>query len=261
MEAIFSLAWPGLALALAFTSTIWVGSVIRRDASTVDVFWGLGFVMLAWFYRSQVPQESFRQLLVPILVTIWGGRLAWHILRRNQGKGEDYRYAAMREKWGARFPWISLGTVFWLQGALFWLIAMPLLQIQISRRPTGWTWLDTLGTVLFAVGFFFEVVGDHQLARFKADPRNGGQVMDRGLWRYTRHPNYFGDATLWWGFGCLALATEGSIWTLISPLLMTFLLVKVSGVALLEKGLGSSKPGYSEYVRRTSAFVPWPPRR
>lgn len=260
MESILSLALPGLALALAFTSVIWVGSLIRRDASTIDVFWGLGFVMLAWFYFSQVPQESLRQILVPILITVWGGRLAIHILKRNEGQGEDYRYAAMREKWGSRFPWVSLMTVFWLQGVLFWIIAMPLLQVQVSRRPLGWTWLDSLGVGLFAVGFFFEAVGDLQLARFKADPTNKGQVMDRGLWRCTRHPNYFGDATLWWGFGCLALATQGSSWTLISPVLMTFLIVKVSGVALLEKGLGSSKPDYSDYVRRTSAFLPRPPR-
>ncbi len=254
------LAVPGLAAALGLTTLVWAVSLVKRDASIIDVFWGLGFVMLAWLYRGLAPVESFRQTLVPVLVTLWGLRLAGYILWRNWGTSEDYRYAAMREKWGRRFPLLSLGIVFWLQGFLFWLVAMPLLQIQISRTPAGWTWLDLLGLALFGVGFFFEAVGDLQLARFKADPANRGTVMDRGLWRYTRHPNYFGDATLWWGFGCFALATSGSLWSLIGPLLMSFLIVKVSGVALLEKGLGDTKPKYRDYVRRTSAFFPRPPR-
>ena len=260
LEPILELALPGFAAALGFTTLIWLGSLVKRDVSIVDIFWSLGFVMLAWLYRSQVPIESFRQTLVPALVTIWGLRLSLYILWRNAGHGEDYRYAAMREKYGKRFPLLSLAIVFWLQGALFWLVGMPLLQVQASTTPTGWTWLDGLGVALFAIGFFFESVGDLQLARFKADPANQGKVMDRGLWRYTRHPNYFGDATLWWGFGCFALATAGSLWTLVGPVLMSFLIVKVSGVALLEKGLGNTKPKYREYVRRTSAFFPWPPR-
>ena len=259
-EQIVALALPGLAAALALTTLVWLTSVFKRDVSIIDIFWSLGFVMLAWLYRSHVPIESFRQTLVPVLVTVWGLRLAGYILWRNAGTGEDYRYAAMRDKWGPRFQWISLVIVFWLQGFLFWLIAMPLLQIQISRTPAGWTWLDVAGCALFAVGFFFEAVGDFQLARFKADPANQGKVMDRGLWRYTRHPNYVGDATLWWGYGCFALATTGSLWTLIGPILMSFLIVKVSGVALLEKGLEDTKPKYRDYVRRTSAFFPWPPR-
>ncbi len=260
IESITSLAWPGLAIALALTTGVWLASVVKRDASIIDIFWGLGFVTLAWFYRSQAPLETFRQTLVPMLVTLWGLRLAIHILWRNRGQGEDYRYAAMRQKWGARFPLVSLLTIFWLQGVLFWLIGMPLLQVQASRQPMGWTWLDLLGLGLFVVGFFFEAVGDYQLARFKADPANKGKVMDRGLWRYTRHPNYFGDATLWWGFGCFALATLGSLWTLISPVLMTGLIIKVSGVALLEEGLQQTKPQYRDYIRRTSAFFPRPPR-
>ena len=260
MDQFGTLAWPGLLVALGLTTLVWLTSLIKRDASIIDIFWGLGFVTLAWFYRSQVPLETFRQTLVPMLVTLWGLRLALYILWRNRGHGEDYRYAAMRQKWGARFPLVSLLTIFWLQGVLFWLIGMPLLQVQASRQPMGWTWLDSLGLALFAIGFFFEAVGDWQLARFKADPAHKGKVLDRGLWRYTRHPNYFGDATLWWGFGCFALATDGSLWTVISPALMTLLIIKVSGVALLEKGLGDTKPQYRDYVRRTSAFIPWPPR-
>lgn len=259
IEQITALAWPGLAVALGLTSLVWLASLVKRDASIIDIFWGLGFVTLAWFYRSRIPVDSFRQTLVPLLVTLWGLRLAIYILWRNRGRDEDYRYVAMRKKWGARFPLLSLVIVFWLQGFLFWVIGMPLLQVQISRQPIGISWLDLVGLGLFAIGFFFEAVGDFQLARFKANPANKGKVLDRGLWRYTRHPNYFGDATLWWGFGCFALATPGSSWTLISPLLMSLLIIKVSGVALLERGLGSTKPEYRDYVRRTSAFFPWPP--
>ena len=261
IEQVTALAWPGLLVALGLTTLVWLVSLIKRDASIIDIFWGLGFVTLAWFYRSRVPIESFRQTLVPLLVTLWGLRLATYIFWRNRGQGEDYRYAAMRQKWGSRFPLLSLFIVFWLQGFLFWLIGMPLLQVQVCRQPTGWSWLDLLGLTLFAVGFFFEAVGDWQLARFKADPTNKGKVLDRGLWRYTRHPNYFGDATLWWGFGCFAFATTAGLWTLFSPILMSLLIIKVSGVALLEKGLTEAKPQYRDYVRRTSAFLPRPPRR
>ena len=261
IEPITALAWPGLAVAVGLTTAVWLASLAKRDASMIDIFWGLGFVTLAWFYRSRVPVDSFRQTLVPLLVTLWGLRLSIYILWRNRGHGEDYRYAAMREKWGAAFPLWSLVIVFWLQGFLFWVVGMPLLQVQVSRQSSGWSWLDLLGLTLFAIGFFFEAVGDFQLARFKANPANKGEVMDRGLWRYSRHPNYFGDATLWWGFGCFALSTPASSWTLVSPLLMNLLIVKVSGVALLERGLGDTKPKYRDYVHRTSAFFPWPPRR
>jgi steroid 5-alpha reductase family enzyme len=258
---IFGLALSGLLAALTLTTLLWLLSLVKKDASIIDIFWSWGFVLLAWIYRSQVPLESFRQTLVPILVTIWGIRLSLYILWRNWGEDEDYRYAAMRAKYGSNFPILSLGIVFWLQGVLFWLVAMPLLQVQIGRHPGGWTWLDAVALILFGVGIFFETVGDMQLAAFKADPANRGKVLDSGLWRYTRHPNYFGDATVWWGLSCFALATSGSLWTLVSPLLMTFLIIKVSGVALLEKGLGDTKPKYRDYVRSTSAFFPWPPRR
>ena len=253
-----STALVGLAAAAALMTLVWVVSLVKRDASIIDIFWGPAFALLAWVYWAAVPGQGARRLLVPVLVTVWALRLAGYILWRNRGGGEDYRYAAMRSKYGRAFPALSLVIVFWLQAALAWLIAMPLLQVQ--RAGAGLGWLDGLGLALFAVGLFFEAVGDYQLARFKGDPSNRGKVMDRGLWRYTRHPNYFGDATLWWGLACFALATPGSAWVLPSPVLMTFLLLKVSGVALLEKGLGSTKPGYEEYVRRTSAFLPRPPR-
>ncbi len=255
----FDLATPGLLAALGLTFSLWLLSLARRDASIVDIFWGLGFTALAWLYREIGDADSLRATLVPLLVTLWGARLAIHIGVRNHGRGEDPRYQAMRRKWGRKFPLVSLGTVFWLQAFLMWLIAVPLLEIQRSDAP--WSASDWLGLLLFATGFLFEAVGDLQLTRFRKDPANAGKVMDRGLWRYTRHPNYFGDATLWWGFGFFALGAGAGLLPLLSPLLMNFLLLRVSGVTLLEKGLVESRPGYREYTRRTSAFFPWPPLR
>ena len=253
-------ALGGLAAVSGLMTAVWLISLPKRDASIIDIFWGPAFAVLAWFYWVAGSAGATRQLLVPILVTIWALRLAIYILWRNRGGGEDYRYAQMRQKYGRAFAPVSLVIVFWLQAVLAWLIGMPLFQVQRAAVPAGLSWLDLLGIALFAIGLFFEAVGDYQLARFKADPANRGKVMDRGLWRYTRHPNYFGDAALWWGLTCFAFATPGSAWVAFSPVLMTFLLLKVSGVALLEKGLGSTKPGYEEYVRRTSAFLPRPPR-
>lgn len=250
---------PGLLLVLGLAFVVWLVSLVRRDASLADACWGLGFVALAWLYRDLGDAESLRAALVPALITIWGARLSAHILWRSRGRGEDPRYAAMRRRWGARFPLVSLFTVFWLQAAVLWIVALPLLQVQTAPAP--WSWLDGLGVALFVAGFAFEAVGDLQLLRFRADPANRGRVLDRGLWRYTRHPNYFGDATLWWGLGCLALATPGGAWTLAGPALMTFLLRRVSGVTLLEKGLHETRPGYRDYVTRTSPFLPRPPRR
>ena len=249
----------GLAIVLGLMTVVWLVSLGKRDVSIVDIFWGLGFVVLGWFYFSHGDPSGGRQTLVPTLVTLWGLRLAIYIGWRNHGKGEDYRYAAMRKKIGKPFPWLSLVTVFWLQAVLLWLIAMPLYQVQrVANAPLGW--LDGVGLVFFGLGLFFETVGDLQMARFKADPCNRGKVLDRGLWRYTRHPNYFGDATVWWGLSCFALATPGSAWTVFSPILMTFFLLRVSGVTLLEKSLSCTKPAYADYVRRTSAFFPRPPK-
>jgi len=251
----------GLAAAVAMMILVWIASVLRRDASIVDSFWGLGFALLGWVYFLTIDAHTLRGVVVVFLVTVWGLRLTAHITWRNWGEGEDYRYRAMRARWGGRFPWVSLFTVFLLQALILWAISTPLFQAQQASLPRGLAVLDWLGLGCFAVGLFFEAVGDWQLARFRAEPTNKGEVLDRGLWRYTRHPNYFGDAMVWWGFFCFALATPGSLWTLYSPLAMTLLLLKVSGVSLLEQKLRDSRPGYRDYVRRTSAFVPWFPKR
>jgi steroid 5-alpha reductase family enzyme len=253
-------ALAGLGAILTALTLVWVLSVKRRDASIADVCWGLGFVLLAWLYCLLSPTMTSRAWLVAALVTIWGVRLSLHILRRNHGHGEDPRYRAMRASHGPAFWWRSLFTVFWLQGALLWFVALPLLVAVHAARPAALTAVDVLGVLLFAIGFGFEVAGDHHLARFKAEPSNRGKVLDRGLWRYTRHPNYFGDATLWWGLYAIAAATPAGWLTVLSPTLMTFLLIRVSGVTLLEDGLKKSKPGYLAYIARTPAFFPWPPR-
>jgi steroid 5-alpha reductase family enzyme len=246
-----------LAMVVALT-LVWVLSVRLRDASIVDICWGPGFVLLAWLYAALFDAFTPRPVLVGVLVTLWGVRLAVHIFRRH--RGEDPRYAAMRAARGPAFWWRSLLVVFWLQAVILWFVALPLLVTAAAPGPPAVTITDVLGVVLFATGFAFEAIGDAQLARFRSDVSNRGTVLDTGLWRYTRHPNYFGDALLWWGVYLIALSAPGGWITIASPLVMTLLLLRVSGVTLLERGLSASKPGYAEYVARTSAFVPWMPR-
>jgi steroid 5-alpha reductase family enzyme len=261
MNFLSSIAAPVAVAVAVYFFAGWLVSLARRDASVVDVLWGPGFLLAAALAAARGAGHPARVALVLALVGLWSLRLAWHIFRRNRGLGEDYRYRAMRERHGARFAGVSLVTVFLLQAALLLWISAPLLAATATGagRPLGA--LDLAGAALWALGFCFEAVGDWQLARFKSDPAHRGQVMDRGLWRYTRHPNYFGDATLWWGFYLLACAVPRGAWTIASPIVMTFFLLRVSGVALLEKGLAASKPAYRDYIARTSAFVPWFPRR
>jgi steroid 5-alpha reductase family enzyme len=235
---------------------LWLLSLKLKDASIVDIFWGIGFVLIAVTSYEIADGYVGRRFLLTALVVMWGGRLAGYLGRRNLGHGEDYRYQAMRKRYGDRFPLLSLFLVFGLQGVLMWTISLPLQAAQLAPQPDRLTALDWLGALLWATGMAFETIGDWQLSHFKADPANQGKVMDRGLWAYTRHPNYFGDALLWWGYYLIAVAA-GAWWTVFSPILMTLLLMKVSGVALLEKTLVKTKPEYQDYVRRTNAFFPW----
>ncbi|MFO0918792.1 MAG: DUF1295 domain-containing protein [Planctomycetaceae bacterium] len=247
-----------LAALAALLSLVWGISVLVRDASIVDPCWGLGFVLVAWLSRAWNGAGDGRSLMLAILTTIWGVRLSLFLLRRNIGHGEDRRYAAMRQHHGLRFWWVSLFTVYLLQAVILWFVAWPI-QASASvgtQQPLGW--LDGLGVAFWTVGFLFEALGDWQLARFKANPANSGRVMDRGLWRYTRHPNYFGDCCVWWGVYLIA-AANGVWWTVASPLVMTILLLKVSGVSLLESTIVDRRPEYATYQRTTSAFLPWPP--
>ena len=246
---------------LALMVLLWLLSLRLQDASIVDVFWGLGFVITAWLFFALTPGGySIRKGLLSLLVTLWGLRLSLYIFFRNRGRGEDFRYRRWREEGGDKWWWQSFFKVFLLQGALLWLISAPLLAAQLNPLSGRLTWLDIAGLIVWMIGFFFEAAGDWQLARFKANPANRGKVFSGGVWRFTRHPNYFGDAAQWWGYFLFALAA-GGWWSFFSPLLMTFLLVRVSGVTLLEKSLLNSKPGYQEYVKTTSAFIPWLPRK
>lgn len=243
------------------TTALWAVSVAARDTSIVDIFWGAGFVVVAWATYAAADGAADRRLLLAVLTTLWGLRLTVHLARRNLGKGEDYRYRAMRARHGDRWPLRSLWAVFWGQGVLMWIVSLPVQAGQIDATPDALGGLDLAGTLVFAVGLAFEAVGDWQLTRFKADPANAGRVMDRGLWAWTRHPNYFGDFTVWWGLYLVALATGSAWWSIVGPIVMSVLLIRVSGAALLEKSLAKRRPGYAEYVARTSGFFPRPPRR
>jgi len=239
---------------------LWLVSLALRNASIVDIFWGTGFVLAGWLYFLLTPAAlTERKLLLMLLVSLWGLRLSFHILRRNWGKGEDFRYRQWREEAGGRWWWQSFFKVFFLQGILMWLISAPLLAAQMFSGQDRLSILDGAAIAVWGIGFFFEVVGDWQLSRFLSNPANRGKLLTSGVWRYTRHPNYFGDAAQWWGFYLFALSV-GGWWTIFSPLLMTVLLRYVSGVALLEKTM-QHKPGYQEYMNTTPAFFPWFPRR
>jgi steroid 5-alpha reductase family enzyme len=250
------------ACALGLVTLVWLASIPLRDVSIIDVAWGLGFVAIAWVCFAVGHGDHDRRLLLAIFVTVWGGRLAGHIGRRNAGRGEDRRYAAMREREGERFRFTSFYRVFAVQAVAMWIIALPLQAAASLGASRGLGALDVIGIAVWAVGFGFESIGDRQLERFKADPANRGKVMDRGLWRYSRHPNYFGDATMWWGLGLVGLgAGISALWGMLGPALDTFTLTRVSGKPMLEKDIEQRRPGYREYIERTSGFVPLPRKR
>ena len=235
----------------------WLVSLVVADVSIVDMVWGLGFVVAVWAAFLTAGEPLARGVLAAVLVTVWGLRLTAYLVWRNLGEPEDYRYQAMRRRRPGSFWIISLFQVFALQGVLMWVVALPPVLSQGSG--SGLNALDFLGVLVFAVGLFFETAGDYQLARFKADPDSKGKVMDRGLWRYTRHPNYFGDFCVWWGIFLVA-AAGGLWWTVFSPIVMSILLLRVSGVALLEKTIQRRRPEYADYAARTNAFFPGPPK-
>ena len=233
---------------------VWLLSLALGDASIVDIVWGLGFVVLAWSSAFASDSSDGVDLAVRLCVTVWGLRLAGYLAWRNIGKGEDFRYRAMRKKYGSRFPLVSLFTVFLLQGVLMWTVSLPVQIVHVVEG--GSVPLAIVGIVVWGIGLGFEAVGDAQLARFKRNPENAGKVMRTGLWRYTRHPNYFGDFLVWWGVGIASLSTIPSVIGLCGPLVMSVLLMRVSGVPMLEHSISKRRPGYEEYRRTTSAFFP-----
>jgi len=238
----------------------WAVSLVRRDVSIVDVAWPLGFVLATWASRWVVGAGGAGNWTLLAMVTIWGLRLSFHLLRRNLAQGEDFRYRAMRQRHGDAFAVRSLLTVFALQGVLLFIVALP---VTLGHRDTSAglsTWL-VLGVLVWGAGLWWEAVADAQLAAFRRDPRNAGQVLDTGLWQYTRHPNYFGDALVWWGLAIAGASQGAGVWAFVAAAVMTILLVRVSGAAMLDRLLAERKPGYREYMQRTSGFIPLPPRR
>lgn len=249
-----------LLLILGLMTALWVVSVVLKNVSIVDMFWGFGFVLVNTYCFFVTPSTPSKVLLA-VMVALWGLRLSVYLGWRNIGKPEDFRYREFRRKYGENnYWWISFFQTFLLQGILMFLIAMPLLGVNMNATSDKLSPLEYAGVLLWLTGIIFEAGGDLQLARFKKDPANKGKVLNTGLWRYTRHPNYFGDAAVWWGYGLMSIAA-GAYWYALGSVLMTLLIIKVSGVALLEKSLTQQKPQYREYIRKTSAFIPWFPKK
>lgn len=252
--------FPLLIFLLFVYMSVWfLVSLLKKRNDVADVAWGLGFVLLSWssFYLGAV--NGWRGLLTCLLVSVWGFRLAWHIQTRNKGKTEDYRYQQWRNEWGSWFYLRSYFQVYLLQGGLLFLIALPILVIN-SSAGSAYTLLDGVGMALWVFGFYFEAVGDAQLARFIKNPQNKGKLMQGGLWAYTRHPNYFGEVAQWWGIWLIALAVQNGWLTVVGPLTITTLILKVSGIPLLEKKMAEN-PEFADYKRRVPQFFPFPRKK
>jgi steroid 5-alpha reductase family enzyme len=257
METLFPVLATNLAVALGTMVFAWVISILKKDAGVTDIFWGLGFVFIAWVSFLVGEGYFWRGLFLTMFTTIWGLRLTIHILIRNWGQPEDRRYQAFRKRYGDQFWYKSLYTVFGLQAILMWIISFVIQDGITSSLPLRLTWLDASGALIWVIGFVLEALADWQLSSFKRDPGNQGKVMDKGLWAFSRHPNYFGESLIWWGIFIITLSTPRSLWTIISPILITFLLLRVSGVRMLERTINKRRPEYEAYSRNTSAFIPW----
>ena len=260
-STLLPIALHGLALIALLALATWIASLVQRDASLVDRMWSLMIAGPAVVYAVQTSWTTPRAIAVLALGLAWGVRLAAYITWRNWGHGEDRRYQQIRARNQPNFAFKSIYLIFALQMVLAWIVSAPTLAALAGMHD--FNALDVAGIAVALLGFLFEAIGDAQMAAFKRDAANRGRVMDRGLWRYTRHPNYFGEACFWWGVWLVALAAGGAAatWTVLSPLLMTVLLLKVSGVAMLEKDIGERRPAYRDYIARTNAFIPGPPRR
>ena len=249
-----------LGLALIPMVFLWGLSISLRDVSIVDIYWGAGFVYLAWMSSLRtvgIDAFTWQHWALCITVSVWGARLSLYLLWRNWGEGEDPRYVSMRSR-SSNFWLTSFLRVFVLQAIVMWCVSLPV-QVSLLSGGGGFMAIHGLGLAFWSVGLFFETVGDFQLAQFRKR-RTSGQVLDKGLWRYTRHPNYFGDFMVWWGLFLLSWRSVDSAWTAVGPAIMTFFLLRVSGVALLEKDIGQRRPAYSEYIEKTSPFFPWFPK-
>jgi steroid 5-alpha reductase family enzyme len=261
MDSFIGITLLNLSAVIAMMFLGWLVSLRTKNVTVVDSLWGLGFVIIAWITYFMSDGYATRKFLLTLLVTVWGLRLSLYLSWRNWGKGEDPRYGSWRKESGERFWIVSLFKVFVLQAVVMWCISLAPQVGQLAAVPARLTWLDALGSLTFTVGFLFESVSDWQLLRFKSKPENKGRVMDRGLWSYSRHPNYFGEFLVWWGIFLVALATPGSWWTVVSPLIVTAVLTKMTGIPLTEKTITHTRPGYAAYADRTNAFFPWFPEK
>lgn len=241
--------------------SLWfVISLVTRRNDVADIAWGLGFVGLSWVGYALSPYQTLPALFTTLLVTLWGIRLSWHIFQRNRRKPEDYRYKAWRDQWGSWFYLRSFLQVYLLQGTLLYLIALPVTYQHMVRASGDFTIWDGIGFLLWATGFCMEAVADQQLRNFISHPENKGKIMMSGLWRYSRHPNYFGEVLQWWGIFLYAVSVPGGLLTVIGPITITFLILFVSGIPLLEKKY-VGRQDFARYARQTSIFIPLPPRR
>lgn len=240
---------------------LWLWSVLIKNVSIVDIFWGFGFVVVNAFYVFNLEEINTRNWLLLALVSVWGLRLTIYLALRNIGKGEDYRYQQFRKDYGEkRYWWFSYFQVFLLQGGLILIVSLPLFGVHFSDTSSDLFWLDYIALLVWLIGFSFEAGGDFQLYNFKKNPNNKGKVLNTGFWKYTRHPNYFGDAAVWWSYALFCMAAGGN-WQIIGTVIMTLLIIKVSGVAMLERTLKDTKPKYKEYIEKTNSFIPWFPKK
>ena len=250
----------GFLLSMVFLIFLWIISVFLKNASIIDPFWGMGFVILSAFYMWSTENPPYRSWALMSMVSIWGLRLSIYLFLRNLGKGEDYRYQQFRRDYGPnRYWWVSFFQVFLLQGVIMSVVALPLLGSMMEPSEWDAPLLFWPAVVLWIIGFIFEAGGDYQLVQFKKK-RKTGEVLQTGLWKYSRHPNYFGDALIWWAIGLMSVS-NGYFWPLLGPLVMNWLLLKISGVSLLEQNLKETKPHYKAYMEKTSAFFPWFPKQ
>jgi len=246
---------------LSLVTILWIWSVLIKNVSIVDIFWGVGFVIVNAFYVFMSGELDPRKILILILVSLWGLRLAIYLAFRNIGKGEDFRYQEFRRNYGPkRYWWLSFFQAFLLQGVLILIVSLPFLGVHSSSNTGELKLLDYIGVGVWLIGFTFEAGGDYQLARFKRDVKNKGKVLSTGFWKYTRHPNYFGDSAVWWAYAIFSIAA-GSYWQIVGSIIMTLLILKISGVSLLEKTLKETKPQYRDYIKKTNSFLPWFPKK
>lgn len=264
LTEIVNLLALNLVLIVAVMTGLWLVSLRIRDVSFIDAVWPMGMLLLALATFPRTEGDPTRKWLLIGLVGVWALRLGWHLYRRWRAHGADGRYldllGRMERNRGWGFGKTALLVVFLPQAFLAWLTSLPVQLGQVALEPAV-GWIAWTGAALAVIGIAFESIGDAQLTAFRKDPANKGKVLDTGLWRWTRHPNYFGDACVWWGLFLIAAETGPGLWAIVGPLFLTFTLTKWSGIGITEKAIHNSRPGYADYLRRTSAFIPWPPKK